>query len=337
MNTRETMANMKVVVLTSSFAAKARADQADNLIQVRMVVDILVDLGFEVSIISATLDMESLSRQLGMLQPDLVFNLVEEIQGKGAFIYYPLAVLEDLDIAYTGNGHTAMVMASSKLLAKKMMLAHNILTPQWLTLSDSFQNKAIKGCWIIKSVWEHGSLGLGRTSVIKEFSADKIEQRINRLRKKYGGTWFVEKFIPGRELNVSMLGTRYGAKVLPVAEIIFENYSEEVPKIVDYQAKWEDESISARATRRRFITDTADKTLIDQIEDIALKCWDVFELSGYARVDFRIDHESIPFVLEVNTNPCLSPDAGFMAAAGRAGMSPVQVVNAIVQTGLGRQ
>lgn len=337
MSISPTNMDMQVVVLTSSFATKARADQTDNLIQVRTVVDILTSLGFEVSIISATLDMESLCMQLGMLKPDLVFNLVEEVRGKGAYIHFPLAVLENMDIACTGNGHSAMVMASSKLLAKKIMQAHDILTPQWLSPSGLAPKKDIQGSLIVKSVWEHGSLGLDKTSVIKDFCPEKINKKIKRLKKKYGGEWFVEKFIPGRELNVSILETSQGPKILPVAEITFDDLPHEIPKIVDYQAKWEDKSISARATRRRFIPETADKVLVGQVEKIALKCWDIFELSGYARVDFRIDHESIPFVLEVNTNPCLSPDAGFMAAARRAGMSPVQVINAIVQTGLGRQ
>jgi D-alanine-D-alanine ligase len=337
MSISPTKMDMQVVVLTSSFAAKARADQTDNLIQVRTVVDILTGLGFEVSIISATLDMESLSRQLSMLKPDLVFNLVEEVQGKGAFIHFPLAVLESMNIPCTGNMHSAMVMSSSKLLAKKIMQAHDILTPPWLPSPLHAGDRSIQGSLIVKSVWEHGSLGLDKTSVIKDFCPEKINKKIKRLKKKYGGEWFVEKFIPGRELNVSILETSQGPVVLPVAEITFDGMPHEMPEIVDHQAKWDDESISAGATRRRFVPETADKVLVGQVEKIALKCWDIFELSGYARVDFRIDHESIPFVLEVNTNPCLSPDAGFMAAAREAGMSPVQVINAIVQSGLGRQ
>jgi len=327
---------MQIIVLTSSFAAKARSDQADNLVQEGMVVDILAGLGFEVSIISATLDMESLSRQLDMLKPGLVFNLVEEIQGKGAFIHYPLAVLESMNIRYTGSGHSAMVMSSSKLLAKKLMQAHDILTPQWLRPCDLARNMTVNGDFIIKSVWEHGSLGLDRKSVIKGFSKLRIENQLSSLKKKYGGAWFAEKFIPGRELNVSILETKQGPEVLPVAEIIFEGYPFQRPRIVDFQAKWDDSSSTAKATRRRFVSEAADKALVDRVSDIALKCWEVFELSGYARVDFRVDSENTPFVLEINANPCLSPDAGFMAAAEKAGLNPSRIINTIVQSGLGR-
>lgn len=326
----------KVIVLTSSFASKIREDQKDNLVQVRMVVDILTSLGFEVSIVSATLDMESLSRQLDMLKPDLVFNLVEEVQGKGVFIHFPLAVLENMNIPCTGNGHSAMVMTSSKLLAKKIMQACDILTPPWLSFPDLAGERTLQGGHIVKSVWEHGSLSLGKTSLVKKFCPQKINTKIKKLKQKYGGEWFVETFIPGRELNVSILETSQGPVVLPVAEIIFDKMPAEMPKIVDYQAKWNEESASSKGTRRQFVSEAEDDSLVSRVKHIAMKCWEVFELSGYARVDFRVDLENIPFVLEINTNPCLSPDAGFMAAAHAAGMSPVQVINTIVQAGLAR-
>lgn len=326
----------KVIVLTSSFASKTRKDQQDNLVQVRMVVDILTSLGFEVSIVSATLDMESLSRQLDMLKPDLVFNLVEEVQGKGAFIHFPLAVLENMNIPCTGNGHSAMVMTSSKLLAKKIMHACDILTPPWLSFPDLAGKRTLQGSHIVKSVWEHGSLSLGKTSLFKKFCPQKINTKIKKLKQKYGGEWFVETFIPGRELNVSILETSQGPVVLPVAEIIFDKMPAEMPKIVDYRAKWDEESVAAKSTRRQFVSEAEDESLVNRVKHMAMKCWEVFELSGYARVDFRVDLENIPFVLEINTNPCLSPDAGFMAAAHAAGISPVQVINTIVQAGLER-
>jgi D-alanine-D-alanine ligase len=327
---------MQIIVLTSSFAQKSRADQKDSLVQVSLAVDILSRLGFEVSIISATMDMESLGKQLDMLKPGLVFNLVEEIHGTGAFIHYPLAVLETKDIPFTGNNYSAMLMTSSKLLAKKILLAHGILTPDCLSPDMLSRNRIIKDRYIIKSVWEHGSLGLSKESIIKEFTSDKIETRIKKLKKKYQGSWFVEKYIPGREINVSILETPQGPQILPIAEIIFSRGSDNHSEIVDYQAKWNEKSSSFRNTQRHFLSDKDDNLLITRVSDTALKCWKIFELSGYARVDFRVDPHNIPYVLEINANPCLSPDSGFMAAAQKSGLTPVQTINAIVQAGLNK-
>ena len=69
---------------------------------------------------------------------------------------------------------------------------------------------------------------------------------------------------------------------------------------------------------------------------MALRCWRLFKLSGYARVDFRVDSGNRPWVLEINANPCLSPDSGFFAAAARAGLSFREVVKRIVDDCLGR-
>ncbi|WP_051617223.1 D-alanine--D-alanine ligase family protein [Desulfonatronovibrio hydrogenovorans] len=327
---------MQLIVLTSSFSSRARSDQADNLVQAGMVVEALTSLGHEVSMISATLDMESLSRQLSMLNPGLVFNLVEEINGRGNFIHFAPAVLESMNIPFTGNGHSAMVTTSDKLLAKKVMLAHHILTPHWLTAEEVDQNKSIKGGALVKSAWEHGSFGLETSCVFKDFSKDKIEKQIKKLRKRHGGVWFVEKYVPGREINVSILDKPDGPVILPVAEIVFSDQSLKTARIVGYKAKWNPGSKEEQCLSREFISGKENQKLIRQVSDIALHCWEVFEMSGYARVDFRVDSKGIPLVLEINANPCLSPDAGFMAAAQEAGFSPDQVIQCIVQSGLAR-
>ena len=92
------------------------------------------------------------------------------------------------------------------------------------------------------------------------------------------------------------------------------------PRIVDYAAKWHAGSFEFCNTVRRFEFDAADRPLLARLEDVAKACWRLFGLRGYARVDFRVDAAGRPWVLEVNVNPCLSPDAGFAAAAARRGL-----------------
>ena len=117
-----------------------------------------------------------------------------------------------------------------------------------------------------------------------------------------------------------MLGGSRGPEVLPPAEIIFEGYTDAMPRIVDYRAKWDETAYAYHHTPRRFDFKPSDQSLLNHLEDLAIRCWHRFGLTGYARVDFRVDAAGAPWVLEVNANPCLSLDAGFAAALARAGI-----------------
>jgi D-alanine-D-alanine ligase len=126
-------------------------------------------------------------------------------------------------------------------------------------------------------------------------------------------------------------GTEDGEpQILPPAEIRFVGYPDGKPTMVGYRAKWEEGSFEFNRTPRTFDFPAADSGLIRSLVDISRACWKAFDLRGYARVDFRVDRAGRPWVLEVNTNPCISPDAGFAAAAGRAGLTITDVVRRIV-------
>jgi D-alanine-D-alanine ligase len=118
--------------------------------------------------------------------------------------------------------------------------------------------------------------------------------------------------------------------VLPPAEILFEDYPKNRHKIVDYKAKWESESFEYQHTLRSFEFPDQDRPLLDRINKIARECWKLFNLKGYARVDFRVDESGNPWVLEVNTNPCIAPDSGFVAAAAKADLSFRHIVERII-------
>ena len=108
------------------------------------------------------------------------------------------------------------------------------------------------------------------------------------------------------------------------------DYPQGKPRFVGYNAKWDESSFEYTRTPRCFDFPPEDASLLAELQRLSLRCWDVFGLRGYARVDFRVDADGRPWVLEVNTNPCLSPDAGFMAAAARAGLSCSDAVRRIV-------
>ena len=187
---------------------------------------------------------------------------------------------------------------------------------------------------IVKSIGEHASLGMDSGSVVPaERAGDEIRVRQDR----FGNRFFAEAYIEGREFNLSLIEKSSGPLLLPQAEIDFIDFPAGRPQIVDYEAKWQEGSFAFVNTPRRFDFPESDAPLLTELSDLALAAWDLLELNGYARVDFRVDRSGRPWILEVNVNPCLSPDAGFAAAAERAGMGFDALIDRIVSTTLARR
>jgi D-alanine-D-alanine ligase len=130
-----------------------------------------------------------------------------------------------------------------------------------------------------------------------------------------------------------LIAGRSGPRALPVAEIRFDAFPADKPRIVGYAAKWHSDSFEYQNTPRSF---AVEPELDEQLRRLALECWALFRLEGYARVDFRVDERGSPWVLEVNANPCLSPDAGFAAALAEAGIGYEAAVATLIDDALER-
>ena len=189
----------------------------------------------------------------------------------------------------------------------------------------------ISGPWLVKSAWEHASVGLDEDSVLQEADRENLLAEMERRRASLGGVCLAEAFIDGREFNLSVLAGENGPEVLPPAEIRFDAYPPGKVRVVGYRSKWEEGSFEFNHTPRSFRFPATDAPLLAHLKALALKCWQLFDLRGYARVDFRIDGEGRPWILEVNANPCISPDAGFQAAAGEAGLGFPETLRRIMQ------
>ncbi|MDE2462360.1 MAG: D-alanine--D-alanine ligase, partial [Alphaproteobacteria bacterium] len=140
-----------------------------------------------------------------------------------------------------------------------------------------------------------------------------------------------EAFVEGREFNVALIEERSGVKILPLAEMRFVDWDDRRPRIVGYGAKWHASDPAFSATVRHFGCEEAEPELAARLRDTARRCWEVFGLGGYGRVDLRVDARGQPYILELNCNPCLSPDAGFAAAAHQAGYDYSRLIDLIVQ------
>jgi D-alanine-D-alanine ligase len=320
---------MKTVVLHGNVPESAGKDEQDVLIQAETICRSLSELGHLPVALPVSLDFKTVSDNLKIISPDFVFNIVESINGCGDLIHIAPAILDTLHLPYTGARTDAMYLTSNKVLAKKFLDAAGLPTPPLFTIDGN--EKPVSGCdYIVKAVWEHASVWMDDHSIIRVEDSRALRQAIRSQEMKLSMACFAEPFIEGREFNLSILAGKGGPEVLPPAEIQFRNYPADKKKVVDYRSKWMEDSFEYHHTPRCFDFPEEDEALTRHLSELACRCWHLFNLRGYARIDFRVDDGGNAWILEVNTNPCLSPDGGFAAAVERAGMTFNEAIERIV-------
>ncbi len=301
--------------------AADRPDEADTFRNAETIAAALQARGYQTDITPIDLDL-TVFEALAARQPLVVFNLVEGLRGNGRLGYLACAMLEHCNLAHTGAGETAYYQSTSKILTKILLQAANLPAPEWWTRAVPAGKKVI-----IKSVYEHASFGIDQNSVVDGRSASR---EIMFREKHFGGRFFAEKYVHGREFNVSVLQLDDGPHVLPIAEMRFDGRPDDMLPIVDYAAKWDTASQEYSVTQRRFGVEEHDPELAERLKSLTLKCWAAAELSGYGRIDFRVDSMGKSYIIDINANPCLAPDAGFAAALKEAGFEYEDGVEAIV-------
>jgi D-alanine-D-alanine ligase len=323
------MKNKRVAFLYNRMSEHPKEDELDVVRQMRFIKKALKVLGYESFEIPFDIHLDEVIRQLKKINPLVVFNLVEMMEGTGALLHISPSILNVLKIPYTGVQLEAMFITTSKVLAKKQMRLHGLPTSDWYTLNEL--NKLRKDeTYIIKPIWEDGSLGLDEENIFS--GSDKAYiKRISKLNPK---ELFIEQYIDGREFNLSVLGGNKGPEVMPPAEILFKDYPEGKHRIVGYKAKWTEDSFEYNHTPRTFRYKKEDLPLVEELKKIAIRCWNAFELRGYVRVDFRVDRDRRPYILEVNGNPCIAPESGYVAAIKQGGYTFPQVVERIIEDAL---
>ncbi len=313
-----------IAILHQAVLENAMPDELDVLVQVREISDVLSELGYSVKIVPVD---ETLRFVNDIDKCDAVFNLVETFKGKADRSHVVPLILELKDIPFTGSGSQAVAVTTDKVLTKSVLSVNGMPTPDWYIpgRSGTFES----GVYIFKPVSEDASLGITQESLCEVNSREEADKLILKFQKRYGIPFFCEKYIDGREFNISVIGMNGRPKVFHPSEMIFLGKDEE-KQIVDYDAKWNEDSENYRNSVRSFSDAKEDRELFVQLKSLTLRCWDLFCLKGYARVDFRVDKVGNPYILEINANPCLSSDGGFAAAVNYEGFSFSDIIRIIL-------
>jgi len=235
----------RIAIVHDAHAAEGRIDSSDTLLEAQAISQALDGLGYDTTTIPVDLDLGAFERTVRALQPRAVVNLVESLAGRGQLLAAVPALLESLGLAFTGCSANALGVTSDKRLAKQLLLRAGLPVPE---LFDPAAGDDI--AWIVKSVHEHASLGIGDDSIVRGPQA--VARLLAARRGEFGGRWLAERFVPGRELAVALIAAPEGPRVLPVAEIRFEGFPADKPTIVGYAAKWHADSFEYRHTIRSF-------------------------------------------------------------------------------------
>ena len=313
------------IILHNRLSVTPTPDEADVLDQVKLAGKALAELGYNCHVRDIGMDLQEDIRKIKELSPALVFNLVETVFGKSELLHMVPSVLGALKIPYTGVSDEGLFLTTRKTLTKSLMHKYGIRTPEWFSPLGNFYPDPSKK-YILKPVSEEGSVCLDEDAVFTG-NNDRMMLRISKFDPD---DYFVEEFIEGREFNLSVTGKPGSYQVYPVAEMLFRDFPEGKERILGYRAKWDEQSFEYQHTCREFDTLKKETELQNKLVSVARKCGEIFQLSGYFRVDVRVSQDGKPFVLEINGNPCISPDSGFIAAATRAGMSATDVVKQII-------
>lgn len=317
---------MKVLVLHSDVPSDAPPEDEDTLIAARAVSEALSSRGHAAPLAAFVNDREALRKIITPHRPDVVFNLVEGIDGEGRLAYLAPQYLGEIGVRYTGAGARSLIVTGDKPRSKNVLREAGLPTPTWAEPPDWAGLGA--GRWIVKCADEDASIGLDDGAVV---AAPDVEARAATCAARFGGRWFAEAFVDGREFNIAVIERDGAAHVLPMAEMMFVGWPVERPRIVGYTAKWDDKSFESVKTVRRFGVEYREPALARELRFLCEECWGLFSCRGTARIDFRVDMDGRPLILEINPNPGIAPDAGLIVAAGEAGMSYADLIEGIVK------
>jgi len=291
------------------------------------------ELGHEVKALGVKDDLGAIRDANQEFKPHIAFNLLEAFHEVGTFDQNVVSYLELLRLSYTGCNPRGMFLAREKSLSKKLMQYHRIPVPEFLMVPRGRKARLTKRLTypvIVKSLTQEASIGISQASVVDDDT--KLKERVQFIHDSITTDAIIEQFVVGRELYCGVIGNQR-AQVLPVWEMTFANMPEGQHRIATERVKW-----NAKYQKKVGIDTGAAKNLpqgvAEKVQHITKRVYKVLELSGYARIDLRLDDLGQVHVLEANPNPQIARSEDFAESAALAGLPYPALLQRILTTGI---
>jgi len=318
---------MKVAILFDG--ASAYATKPDQLIlgTVRAIEQSLAAEGNEVGLVPVYQDGKWIEK-IRKGKFDLAFNMCEGIDGIASLESAVISVLELFKIAFTGAMSYTAAVCLRKHVINGMLEKSGLPIPRFSVARRGEPLVSVGYPAIVKPAAEDASLGVEQRSVVR--NARQLAERTTAMLEVWDEL-LVQRYVDGREVNVGILGDT----VLPIAEIDFSHMPRGRWRIVTYQSKWETGSVDDLGATPRCPARLPSKVAIE-VRRVAMRAWKLVGGCGYGRVDMRIDANGQPWILEVNANPDIAPDAGLARMARVAGIEYAPLIRSICELALAR-
>ena len=299
------------------------------------VVSTLRAAGHEVRPLGVQHELKPIRDEIESWRPDVVFNLLEQFHGEAVYDQNVASYLELLRVPFTGCNPRGLVLARGKDLSKKLLTYHRIPLPAFAVfpMQRKIRRPSRLGFpLIVKSLSEDASYGIAQASVVD--SDEKLAERVAFVHERIGTAALAEQYIEGRELYVGVLGNDR-LRVLPIWELEFGNMGQGAKPIATEKVKHDLEYQKLHGINVGPAKDLSPQ-MSAGIKRIAKRIYRTLELDGYARIDFRLSPQGVPYYIEANPNPEIARVEEFAAAALHDGLTYPYLLQRILALGISR-
>lgn len=297
------------------------------------VVTTLCDLGHQVQTLGVGDELRAIRRTMDELKPHIVFNLLEDFHGVPVFEQNVVAYLELLRVPYTGSNPRGLLLARDKALTKTVLAYHRVPVPGFAVFRKGRNvrsSKRLSFPVMVKSLTQDASAGISQASVVND--EEKLRERVRFIHENIGTDAIAERYIDGRELYVGVIGNER-LQVFPVWEMFFAKMPNGAWRIATDRVKF-----SRRYQKKHGIKTNQAQDLPEgvagRVQRLCKRVYRALGLSGYARIDLRMDGSGRVYVIEANPNPQLAYGEDFAESAERAGVSYEELLQRIINLGL---
>ncbi|EKD43983.1 MAG: hypothetical protein ACD_72C00047G0002 [uncultured bacterium] len=310
-------------------------ENKENIITVKYIEEELKKRGY----LTTTFDFNNLDRAFFAMRNsgvDLIFNMAEGLNNNELFKSQAAAVLESLQVPFTGSSSFTIALCQDKIKTKKLLSFHNIPMPAWDyadTVNDVI-NKDLAYPLLVKPGNSDSCFGITNSSVVT--NKKELEKQVKRIVEGLNRPVLVEEYIEGDEYDISIIGNSGDdLRVLPLSRSVFKKMPKGYWHIYTREAKRQQDS-----AYKKIIFQSPVKHINPKLEslltEIALDVYQIMKCKDYGRVGIRVDKDGNPYVLEIDTNPPLNEHTDIVKAAKLTGMKFGDLLEEIINLAVKR-